>query len=158
MFIGMLYFLNVIPAVPLSLAKSGVYHSVVKSDGGEFVAQKEEDTRMFSGLRTVVYHLTPTDTGVYFFSAVNAPAELTAPISHVWEYYDTTKNKWIESTTISFTLAGGRDNGYRAYSEKENITEGLWRVTVKVDEKRIVGRATFIVKKSDEVQLIDTKL
>jgi type II secretory pathway component PulF len=32
---------------------------------------------------------------------------------------------------------------------KENITEGLWRVTVKVDEKRIVGRMKFYIKKSD---------
>jgi hypothetical protein len=29
MFIGMLYFLNVIPAVPLSLANGGVYQSLL---------------------------------------------------------------------------------------------------------------------------------
>ncbi len=158
MFIGMLYFLNVIPAVPLSLNHSGVYHSVVRTEGGEFLAKEETDTRMFSSIRRTVYHITPTDTGVYFFSAVNAPALLTAPISHVWEQYDTKQHKWIESTTVSFTLAGGRDNGYRAYSQKEHITEGLWRVTVKVDEKRIVGRVTFKVEKSDVAPLIETKL
>lgn len=158
MFIGMLYFLNVIPAVPLSLKETGVYHSIIKTEEGDFLAKKEEDTRIFASLRTATYHLTPYDNGIYFFSAVNAPAMLSAPLSHVWEYYDKEKNRWIESTVISFNLAGGRKDGYRAYSQKENISEGLWRVTVKVDKKRVVGRARFIIEKSDQVPLLDVKI
>lgn len=149
MFIGMLYFLNVIPAVPLSLANGGVYHSVTREGGGDFLAVQEADNRIFASWRVPVYHVSQNDNGAYFFSAVNAPAEITAPMSHVWEYYDESTHRWVPSTTISFTLAGGRDDGYRAYSQKENITEGLWRVTVKVDEKRIVGRMKFYIKKSD---------
>jgi hypothetical protein len=160
MFIGMLYFLNVIPAVPLSLASGGVYHSIVRDEAGEFDATKEADTRMFAGLRIPVYHLRDNDTGVYFFSSVSAPAELTAPISHVWEYYDITQGKWVELTTIAFTLAGGREDGYRAYSQKENVFEGLWRVTVKVDSKRIVGRMKFYIKKDsgNEEEIIRLRL
>ncbi len=158
MFIGMLYFLNVIPAVPLSLAEAGVYHLVVKSEGGVFTGTKEVDTRNLAVFRTPVYHKTPKDTGIYFFSAVAAPADLSAPISHVWEYYDDVTKRWQEKTTISFILSGGRESGYRAYSYKENILEGLWRVTVKVDDKRIIGRSTFYVKRGDEGELVDTKL
>ena len=154
----MLYFLNIIPAVPLSLHETGVYHYVEKNLEGDYIAKKENDNRFFHSLRTTEFNLTPTDNGVYFFSAINAPALLSAPISHVWEYYDTTKNKWIESTVISFNLAGGRDDGYRAYSHKENMTEGLWRVTVKVDQKRIIGRMTFNVKKSENTVTTDVKL
>jgi len=157
MFVGMLYFLNVIPAVPLSLNSSGVYHSVTRA-GDVFIGERENDTRFFKELGTTVYHLTPEDSGVYFYSAVNAPAELSAPLSHVWEYYDDTSKKWVESTVVPFTLEGGREDGYRAYSKKENITEGLWRVTVKVDEKRIVGRLTFRVVRDSAVELYETKL
>lgn len=159
MFIGMLYFLNVIPAVPLSLASGGIYHSIVR-DESEFRATKEVDTRILSSLRVPIYHLDDTDRGAYFFSAVNAPAELSAPISHVWEYYDTKERKWVEMTTISFTLAGGREDGYRSYSQKENLFEGLWRVTVKVDSKRIVGRMKFYITKdvSERRELVDVKL
>lgn len=146
MFMGMLYFLNVIPAVPLSLSSGGVYHAVVRNEQGDFSATKEIDTRLFSSLRTPLYHLSANDNGVYFFSSVNAPAKITAPISHTWEYYDKTTYRWVEKTTIAFTLAGGREDGYRAYSQKENVTEGLWRVTVKVDSKRIVGRKKFYIK------------
>lgn len=146
MFIGMLYFLNVIPAVPLSLAKAGVYHSVIRGDMGNFTATEENDSRFFSALRTPIYHYTSVDTGVYFFSSVSAPAKLSAPISHVWEYYDPQLLRWVEKSTVAFTLAGGREDGYRAYSKKETVQSGLWRVSVKVDAKRIIGRLKFYIK------------
>ncbi len=159
MFIGMLYFLNVIPAVPLSLAKAGAYHSVIRSEVGTFTGTEEIDNRMFAFFRVPIYHLTPTDTGIYFFSAVSAPAELTAPLSHVWEEYDEATHTWVERTRIEFTLAGGREDGYRAYSKKENVKDGLWRVTVKVDDKRIVGRAKFYIKKIEkDLKLVETQL
>lgn len=149
MFIGMLYFLNVIPAVPLSLAHGGVYHMVTRSDDGVFLGMEENDTRLFPSLRTPVYHLAQADNGVYFFSAVSAPALLTAPITHEWERYNPISHTWSQEAEISFPLVGGREEGYRAYSQKENLTEGLWRVTVKVDSKRIVGRIKFYVQKDE---------
>ncbi len=158
MFISMLYFLNVIPAVPLSLSEAGIYHSVVKNDEGSFEGTKENDARMLSRFRTSEYHLSPEDNGIYFFSAVGAPALIAAPLSHVWEYYDPVAKIWQEKTIISFTLAGGRENGYRAYSHKENVTEGLWRVTVKVDDKRIVGRMKFYIVEGKADSLVNTKM
>ena len=89
---------------------------------------------------------------------MNAPALLTAPLSHVWEEYDEATKQWNEKARITFTLAGGRDDGYRAFSQKEFVTEGLWRVTVKVDDNRIVGRVTFKVLKSQSVPLKEVKL
>lgn len=160
MFVGMLYFLNVLPAVPLSLKESGIYHNIVRTEVGEFIAKKEVEKNMnfFSRLKTLTYNLSPNDTGIYFFSSIDAPTKLSAPISHVWEYYDDETKEWIPTTTISFGLTGGREDGYRAYSNKENITEGLWRVTVKVDGNRIVGRVNFLVKKVDKVEVKEVKL
>ena len=159
MFIGMLYFLNVIPAVPLSLSNTGIYHSIVRTDSGEFIVTKESDTRILQSVRTPIYHLSDSGNGVYFFSSVNAPALLTAPITHVWEYYDEGTHAWIERATVSFALAGGRKDGYRAYSQKENVQVGLWRVTVKVDAKRIIGRVKFyVVKNESDIPLIEARL
>jgi hypothetical protein len=160
MFIGMLYFLNVIPAVPLSLHNGGVYHSMVRDTAGNFSAIQEKDTRLLSGLRVPIYHMSSQDSGIYFFSAVSAPVELTAPLSHVWEYYDPITKQWVSKTVIEFTLDGGREDGYRAYSKKENITEGLWRVTVKVDDKRVVGRMKFYVTvgTEEEGEMVNVKL
>lgn len=147
MFIGMLYFLNIIPAVPLSLKDAGVYHSIIHTDRSEFLAEKEDDIRIFKKYRTSLYHIVDDSDGVYFFSNIDTPAKLTAPVSHEWEYYNATANKWILYTKISFDIQGGRDAGYRAFSYKENITEGLWRVTVKIGGNRIIGRKKFQVIK-----------
>ncbi|MDQ5962569.1 MAG: hypothetical protein QG653_376 [Patescibacteria group bacterium] len=162
MFIGMFYFLNAIPAVPLSLKDAGVYHRVVRIEGGEFLAVTEERGRFafFQEIFSSHEHiLLPSDDGVYFYSSVSAPAKITAPISHVWEYYDETTKRWVESTVVSFDLTGGREDGYRSYSKKENILEGTWRVTIKVDKKRVVGRRTFTIIKRDTAEpLKETKL
>lgn len=158
MFVGMLYFLNVIPAVPLSLKSAGVYHTISRSADGEFFATKENDSRFLKEYRTSLYHVSAEDARVYFFSNIDTPASLTAPVSHVWEKYDTATKKWIEVSKISFDIEGGREAGYRAYSQKDAITEGLWRVTVKIGDKRIIGREKFQIIKGDNVILEEIKL
>ena len=156
MFICMLYFLNVIPAVPLSLNKKGVYHYISKHSDGKFFAKEEEDTRVFKKYRTKIYHLSNEERSVYFFSSIDTPARLTAPVSHVWQYYDNTSHKWIDSTKISFDIYGGREEGYRAFSYKENITEGLWRVVVKIGENRVIGIEKFKVIRDDIIPSIES--
>lgn len=158
LFVAMLYFLNLIPAVPLSLKTSGVYHNIQKLDDGDYIGTLEPDTRLFARYRTTTYHMTESDTGVYFFSSVGAPADMTAPITHVWEYYDPGSKHWVTSTVVTFTMSGGRDTGYRAYSKKENIFPGLWRVIVEVDGKRIIGEQRFYVVAGGSAAVEDAKL
>ncbi len=158
MFVGMLYVLNVIPAVPLSLKESDIYHSVVKTSDGEYIGVKEKDSRLFAQFRRPVYHMTDSDTAVYYFSSISAPAEVSAPLMHVWEYYNEESKQWIPSTTISFDMEGGRGEGFRAYSKKENVRTGMWRVTVKVDDSRIVGRIRFYIEKGKGAAVKEVKL
>lgn len=159
MFAGMLYFLNVLPAVPLSLKDAGVYHNIVRTSTGEFTGVKEIDNRNFAKYRVEIDHVLPNDNAVYFFSKINTPAEITAPISHTWEKYNDKERKWIKSMTISFDIKGGRNDGYRAYSKKENIEDGLWRVTIKVGANRIVGREKFwVIRGKDSTQTKEIKL
>lgn len=155
MFIGMLYTLNMIPGVPLSLTEGGIYHNVVKTETGRYIVEEEVDQRLVSSLFTKVHTISSSQGDVFFLSAIRAPKNMTAPISHVWEYYDEKGNKWIESTVVPFNLSGGREDGYRAYSVKQNIFEGLWRVTVKVDDKRIVGRVKFYIKKGEPGEMVE---
>lgn len=151
MFVAMLYFLNVMPAIPLSLKDAGLYQSIVRTQSGLYLATQH--TQLSSrflpdwaySLQTERYYVQNSTEGIYFFSSISAPADLTAPASHVWEYYDTQTKRWVEDLKISFDVAGGRKDGYRAFSKKQTVSEGLWRVTVKIGEKRIVGRKTFNV-------------
>lgn len=158
LFVAMLYFLNLMPAVPLSLKSSGIYHHIERLPSGEYIGQKEPDSRIFAKYRRDTYHMTEADDGIYFFSSVGAPAEVTAPITHVWEYYDERKRKWITSTTIAFDMTGGRQSGYRAFSHKQNVSSGMWRVTVKVDDQRIIGRQRFYIEMGTNANVEEVKL
>lgn len=158
LFVGMLYFLNLMPAVPLSLKSSGIYHYIEKMPDGEYVGKIEPDNRLFAKYRRDTYHMTDADDGIYFFSSVSAPAEVSAPITHVWEYYDERKKAWITSTTVAFNMTGGRHSGYRAFSHKQNVAPGMWRVTVKVDDKRIIGRQRFYIEKGTNANVEDVRL
>lgn len=158
LFVGMFYLLNLIPAVPLSLKNSGIFHDIERSSDGEYIGYQEIDNRFFSSLRTPVYNQTTSDVAVFYFSSVSAPADISAPITHVWEYLDPNTKKWVPSTTVSFNLSGGREEGYRAYSKKGHIAPGLWRVTVKVGNNRIVGRKTFRVEQGQNAGVKEVKL
>jgi hypothetical protein len=158
LFIAMFYFLNVIPAVPLSLKESGIYRVVARTGDGSYFGQKETDVRFLAKWRRPIYHIADNNTGVYYFSAVSAPAEVSAPLTHVWEYYDRDNNKWVTATTVAFEMEGGRGEGYRAYSKKENVFPGMWRVTVKVDDNRIVGRIRFYIVEGEGNELQEVKL
>lgn len=158
LFVAMLYFLNVIPAVPLSLKSSGIYHHIERTESGDYIGTREPDTRWFAQYRRDTYHMTDSDDGIYFFSSVGAPADINAPITHVWEYYDERTKQWVTSTTIAFDMTGGRNTGYRAYSKKENVSPGMWRVTVKVDNNRIIGRQRFYIEKGQSARVEEVKL
>jgi hypothetical protein len=112
----MLYFTNLIPAVPLSLKKADVYHNVSRTGNGNYLVAKEVNSEkgLLSYFKTKSIHYTEGE-GVYFFSAVGAPNELQAPLSHVWEYYDDSTKSWVQSLVISFPLSGGR------ISQRSNI-------------------------------------
>jgi hypothetical protein len=154
-----LYFNNIIPAVPLSLNQAGVYHAIEKV--GDTYLAKTEVEPFYQGLlflKPKEFHYDDSQ-GVYFFSSVKAPTELKAPLSHVWEYYDEKTKSWIETTVIKFPITGGREDGFRAYSEKNNLTEGLWRVSVRSGERRVVGRMQFkAIKAKGSIETKQIKL
>lgn len=153
---NLFYFLNLIPPLPLSLTNIGIYHSVTKTPEGGYVTAYEKNSwytpwRDTSG----VFHTTTQETA-YCFSAVFAPARLSTPIVHVWEYFDETKGRWAEKGRFSYTIQGGRDGGYRGYSFRRNPTPGKWRCSIQNERGQTLGVITFTAEKSiTEPQLLE---
>jgi len=71
---------------------------------------------------------------------------LSAPIVHLWEHYDVAQAKWISVSEISFFISGGRREGYRGFTLKNNVEEGSWRVDVATENGQILGRIRFDVE------------
>lgn len=154
-----LYFLDVIPPVPLSLKSAGVYHSVLRQSDGAYLAAYEpapwwefwEDT---SG----IYTLGTVDSA-FCFSSVFAPAGLSTAVYHRWEYYDAAAGAWQTAARVEFAIAGGRSGGYRGWTMKSALAPGAWRYDVETASGALIGRVSFtVVESSSTPSLSQTTL
>ncbi len=138
------YFFDILPPLPLALANVGIYHSV-KHEGAVFNATAEPQSWENSvGLEPAVEHVAPGQP-LYLYSAVFAPIKLTTRIAHRWQWYDPKRSRWVTQSLVSFPINGGRDGGYRAYSIKTSPRPGDWRVDIRTEDNRLIGRLKFQV-------------
>lgn len=145
---NVLYFSNAIPPLPLALKEAGVYHSVQKV-GNEYRVLYEPLPWYVQYLRyNTTYHRVPGEP-VYVFTAVFAPTGLSTSLVHEWQRYDAETDEWVTESTLKFSMVGGRDGGYRGYSLKYDVMEGLWRVNVETASGLLIGRVAFSVVNVD---------
>lgn len=141
--INAFYFLKVLPPLPLALADAGVYHGVKKIGSVYQAIDEPQPWTTFLGVPPV-YHVTP-DEKLYLYSSVFAPARVSTIIVHRWEWYDATTRQWQPQSRTTFSINGGRDGGYRAYSFKSRPRAGTWRVNITTGDGRPLGRIRFAV-------------
>jgi hypothetical protein len=140
---NILYFSNLIPPLPLSLKEAGVYHEITRTNGVYRLAGEP-----MPWYEDLIYHETfhrAPGESVFVFTAIFAPSGLTTPIIHEWQRYDEGERKWVTTNTVTFSINGGRDGGYRGYSEKSGVSEGTWRVNVLTQYGAGIGRVSFNV-------------
>ena len=139
---NLLYFLNIIPPVPLSLKDIGVYHSVLKHQDGTYLALYEPSPWYAFWRDTSGQYTLPQSGTAYGFSSVFAPADLSTPIIHTWEYKNASGD-CEERSRVSFPISGGREGGYRGYSIKVGLEPGAWRCNVETARGALIGRINF---------------
>lgn len=144
--VNILYFTNLIPPIPLAMKNSGAYHLVVKvGDNYEVIGEREKWYQSLPFIFPKVLHLRDGES-IYAFSAVFAPTDLITDIIHDWQYFDEVEDKWVSTTRIPFDIHGGRGDGYRTFSKKDNVFSGKWRVDVETKSGQIIGRIRFNVE------------
>ncbi|TSC77023.1 MAG: hypothetical protein G01um101431_206 [Parcubacteria group bacterium Gr01-1014_31] len=147
---NVLYFTNVIPPVPLSLKQIGVYHAVGKNPLGYSALVEPPPWHRFYEDTSRVFNRYGNEP-VFVFSSVFAPTDLKAPIFHRWSFYNQQLRKWTVTDRLSFSILGGRDGGYRGYSQKRNVAPGRWRVDVVTSRGQLIGYVTFSVVTADVI-------
>jgi len=135
------YFLNWIPPVPLSLKFGGIYHEVRKS-GDRF--ELSFDKRWYEVWKRADSTFE-TDEPIYCFTAVFAPVDLNTTIYHHWYVRSNDTKPFVHADKIPIKISGGREGGYRAYSFKQRLDPGNWRVDVETEDGRIIGRVSVNV-------------
>lgn len=83
--------------------------------------------------------------GLYALTAVAAPRGLQEQIHHIWLH------KGVEVDRITLDIAGGRKEGYRAWTHKRNFPAdsiGRWQVQVVTDSGQLIGLTRFTVSET----------
>ena len=160
-----LYFLNLIPPLPLSLKEADVFHSLVVNGPGDYTVTGERRTltgigsidaiaRFFAFRQTV--HIRSNDH-LTVYTAVFSPTALDIMIVHEWQYYDPARGEWITRSRVPLKVVGGVDGGYRTFSISHSITPGLWRVDVETQGGQAIGRLNFRVVVQDKEPPLETE-
>lgn len=153
-FMNGLYFLNIIPPIPLALRDTSVAHDVVRS-GSSYQLLVEDESwwqRMVPGERI---HQDASGK-IFVYSAIFAPRDLVTTIIHHWQWYDKIQREWVTSDNLAFEITGGTKTGYRGYSFKSRVEPGRWRVDVETERGQAMGRVRFRVVESGEPPALKT--
>ncbi len=137
------YFTNILPPIPLALSSGDVYYSVERV-GSDYVLEAPplswwEKIKIYPPIEL------KSAQKLFAYSAVFAPTKLSTTIVHHWQRYDESSGEWVSAGRIAFPISGGRDQGYRGYSEKGSLAPGRWRVDVETARGQIIGRIRFRV-------------
>ena len=144
LFFNLAYFLNIIPPIPLALKDLAIAHTIIRTDAGYALTYERPPWYRFFDETSRIYRMRSGE-GVSAFSSVFAPLRLDTTILHRWSYYDDATDGWVVAGEIPFGIRGGRDEGYRGYSEKTAIFPGKWRLEVVTQNGQLIGRRTFRV-------------
>ncbi|RJQ33547.1 DUF2914 domain-containing protein [Candidatus Parcubacteria bacterium] len=147
-FVGfnVLYFTNAIPPLPLALKGAGTAHAI-SHDATYTYRILVEDRPWYERYLdfSPTFHRVPGEP-VYVWSAIFAPSGLRTRVLHEWQRYDGESRSWVTETAVWFAISGGRDGGYRGYSQKSTVEPGKWRVNVLTQYGQLIGRVHFTVE------------
>lgn len=136
------YLVGWIPPVPLSIQNMGIFHSIEKVDGN-YVAWHENPWWRFWHSGDQHFRAEPGDK-IYFFAEIFSPARFDDSVVLHWSFKDP-KQGWKSTDRIPMRVVGGRKQGYRGFSVKQNYTPGEWRISVETTDGREIGRLYFEV-------------
>jgi hypothetical protein len=131
-----------IPPVPLSVQNMGIYHLVEKTSG-QYQVYHENPWWRFWQKGDQDFKAQPEDK-IYFFAQIFSPGRFDDSVILHWFFKDP-RMGWQSTDKIPMRVTGGRKNGYRGFSMKQNYTPGEWRISVETTDSREIGRIYFQV-------------
>lgn len=140
-FLG-LYVVKLVPPVPLAALKMGVYRNIEKEQDRYILFYNRPWYKIWQkGDQTF---LAQDGDRVYFFASVFAPTDLEHDVFVKWQ--QKSKKGWATTDRIPISIKGGREEGYRGFTYKENYQYGLWRVLLETEDERELGRLSFEIQ------------
>jgi hypothetical protein len=146
-----LFWVNWIPPVPLVKKNMAFCHELKRAQ--QYTGMKEKQPwymLLVPGPGTI--HRRP-DEKIFCFSSIFAPSGISTTIYHRWEFYHPALKKWTSRDRMGFQIRSGRESGYRGYTYKQNMEDGLWRVKFELRNGQVLGVKKLRLKNIEEEQL-----
>jgi len=137
-----LQILQVVPPLPVVLRQTEVAHDVTRVDG-----EVRFEDRVRRGVvdrflnRPATLRWSPGET-VTVYTAIYAPPAVRLTTSACWDAWGGGEG-WREIDCIEQPMRGGRVDGWRTWTRKENVWPGEWRVRLQIGDGREIGRVRF---------------
>ncbi|HUO85449.1 MAG TPA: DUF2914 domain-containing protein [Thermoanaerobaculia bacterium] len=144
----LLHAVNVIPPVPLVKKEMLIAHEVTRREGVYVMSVEPPPSWKFWRRSADVYH-RPQGAPVYCFTSVFVPKGIETTLVHVWERWNQSTRSWAPTDRLRFRIAGGRQEGYRGYTVKQNMIAGDWRVRAEAESGATVGLLEFRIEPAD---------
>lgn len=137
-----LYFIHAIPPVPLSVSYMGIFHNIEKKNGGYELSYMRPYWKFWEhGDQT--FSARAGDP-IFCFVQIFSPGRFKEELQVRWLYKDP-KHGWLPADAIPMPIVGGREEGYRAITKKNNYQPGSWRVQIETRDAQEIGRIGFTV-------------
>ncbi len=140
-----LYFLGLIPPVPLSLMEIGIYHDVSRQPDGSYRVSYLSPSWYKVWIRDDIVFRAQQGDRIYTFFRVFAPRGFRDDVRVAW-LYRPAGGGWTSAGDLPIAVTGGREGGYRGFSYKQAWRPGDWRIVVRSIDGREIGRRTFVVR------------
>jgi hypothetical protein len=137
-----LYFMKLIPPVPLSLSEIGIYHDVSR-EGDHFLLSETRPRWRFWERGDQTFLARPDDK-IFCYVQAFSPARFRERLHVLWLRRDAAAG-WQEEDAITLDTAGGREGGWRGFTVIGRWKPGRWRVRVETSDARELGRLDLSV-------------
>ena len=138
-----LYYLGALPPVPLSIQYLGIFHEVERR-GDAFLLYHENPFWRFWSNGDQVFNARAGDR-IYGYARIFSPTDFEDEVFVRW-LYETAAGEWVTSDRIRIDIVGGRQEGFRGYTYKQNYAPGSWQMRVETEDGRELGRIHFEVR------------
>lgn len=143
-----LYMLQILPPIPLSLSHIGIYHGVEHVPGGFKVSYLKPFWRFWeSGDQAFRFR---KGERIYCLFSVFSPGGFQDSVKVRWLHREADRS-WQGADAVPVVIAGGHDVGWRGFSFMTSYRPGAWQVRIETADEREIGRIYVDVEPDDEV-------
>jgi hypothetical protein len=153
----LLFLANAIPPVPLVKKRMAICRGLERVDGSYIGEMEKQPFYSFWRKSESVVRRRDGEK-IFCFTSIFLPTGIHTTLYHRWRYEDPKTDDWVQTSRIGFPIHGGRRDGFRGYTYKQNMTPGRWEVRVETESGRVLGTIHFRVEASADSTMEFKKL